>query len=102
MALGELETAASLGEPLLVVVYNDAAYGAEVHHFAHGSPRRPGALRTPDLAAYGRAAGGHGITVRSPADLDEWLAAPAGLCVVDARITPTVVANWLEEAFRAH
>lgn len=59
----------------------------------------------PDLAAYGRAAGGHGITVRSAADLDaldEWLAAPAGLCVVDARFTPTVVADWLEEAFRTH
>ena len=33
MALGELETAARYRLPMLVVVYNDAAYGAEVHHF---------------------------------------------------------------------
>src|SRR5262249_11007297 len=33
MALPELETAARLKLTLLVVVYDDAAYGAEVHHF---------------------------------------------------------------------
>jgi thiamine pyrophosphate-dependent acetolactate synthase large subunit-like protein len=106
MSLGELETAASLGEALLVVVYNDAAYSAEVHHFEPmGRPVDLVRFAAPDLAAYGRAAGGHGITVRTPADLDAldaWLAAPGGLCVVDARVTPTVVAEWLEEAFRAH
>ncbi|MEA2161372.1 MAG: hypothetical protein QOD66_3752, partial [Solirubrobacteraceae bacterium] len=35
MALAEIETAARLGlGNLLVVVYDDSAYGAEVHHFA--------------------------------------------------------------------
>lgn len=106
MSLGELETAASLREALLVIVYNDAAYGAEVHHFGPmGRPVDAVRFAPPDLAAYGRAAGGHGITVRTPADLDPldaWLVAPNGLCVVDARVTPTVVAEWLEEAFRAH
>jgi thiamine pyrophosphate-dependent acetolactate synthase large subunit-like protein len=106
MSLGELETAATLDVPLLVVVYNDAAYGAEVHHF--GPMDRPVDLvrfATPDLAAYGSAAGGRGITVRSSADLlplEAWLSDPDGLCVVDAHVTPTVVAGWLEEAFRAH
>ena len=33
LALPELDTAARLGLPLLIVVCNDAAYGAEVHHF---------------------------------------------------------------------
>ena len=33
LALPELDTAARLGLPVLVVVWNDAAYGAEVHHF---------------------------------------------------------------------
>ncbi|MGH3483877.1 MAG: thiamine pyrophosphate-binding protein, partial [Nocardioidaceae bacterium] len=33
MAAAELETVARLGLPMVVVVYNDAAYGAEVHHF---------------------------------------------------------------------
>jgi thiamine pyrophosphate-dependent acetolactate synthase large subunit-like protein len=106
MSLGELETAAGLDEPLLVVVYNDAAYGAEVHHFGPmGHPVDLVRFPTPDLAAYGRAAGGRGIVVRSTDDLEplrEWLDDPRGLCVVDARVTPTVVAEWLEEAFRAH
>jgi thiamine pyrophosphate-dependent acetolactate synthase large subunit-like protein len=33
MGAAELVTAASIGSPLVIVVYNDAAYGAEVHHF---------------------------------------------------------------------
>ena len=33
MALAELETAARLKLTLLVLIYDDAAYGAEVHHF---------------------------------------------------------------------
>ena len=44
MALPELETLGRLGLPLLVVVYDDAAYGAEVHHFrpaGHGRRPRP-------------------------------------------------------------
>ncbi|HEX6254314.1 MAG TPA: thiamine pyrophosphate-binding protein [Euzebyales bacterium] len=106
MSLGEFETAAGLDEPLLVVVYNDAAYGAEVHHFGPmGHPVDLVRFPAPDLAAYGRAAGGRGIVVRSTHDLEQlrgWLDDPRGLCVVDARVTPTVVAEWLEEAFRAH
>jgi thiamine pyrophosphate-dependent acetolactate synthase large subunit-like protein len=106
MALGELETAAHVGVPLLVVVYNDAAYGAEVHHFGpDGHPVDLVRFPDPDLAAYGRAAGGQGVTVRSTPDLralETWLAEPRGLFVVDAKVTPTVVARWLEEAFRAH
>src|SRR5205085_1208164 len=33
MGLQELETAARLRLPILFVIYDDAAYGAEVHHF---------------------------------------------------------------------
>ncbi len=36
MAAPELETAVRLGLGLLVVVYDDEAYGAEVHHFGPG------------------------------------------------------------------
>lgn len=106
MALGELETAARLSLPLLVVVYDDAAYGAEVHHFAPETDALD-IVRFPDadFAALGRAAGGEGITVRSPADLapvGDWLEDPDGPLVVDARVTPTVVGQWLEDAFRGH
>ena len=36
MAIAELETAVRLGLGLVIVVYNDHAYGAEVHHFGPG------------------------------------------------------------------
>ena len=39
MSLVELDTAVRLRLPLVVVVYNDSAYGAEVHHFAHAARR---------------------------------------------------------------
>lgn len=107
MALPELETVARLGLRMLIVVYNDAAYGAEVHHFGpHGHPLDLVRFPDVDLAALARAAGLAGATVRRRADLgivSDWLtggAAPALL--VDAKIVPTVVAEWLEEAFRGH
>jgi thiamine pyrophosphate-dependent acetolactate synthase large subunit-like protein len=106
MALGELETAARLRLPMLIVVYNDAAYGAEVHHFGpHGHALNTVRFPETDFGALGRAAGGHGVTVRHPDDLtavSRWLGHRDGPLVVDAKITPDVVAGWLEEAFRAH
>ena len=106
MAAGELETVGRLGLPLLVVVYNDAAYGAEVHHFGPGGePLDTVTFPDTDFAALGRATGAEGVTVRRVDDLaavERWLADRAGPLVVDAKVDPTVVAEWLAEAFRAH
>jgi thiamine pyrophosphate-dependent acetolactate synthase large subunit-like protein len=105
MSLAEIETAVRLGLRLLVVIYDDAAYGAEVHHFGplgHDVE----AVRFPDcdLAAIARAAGARGELVRRPEDLaavDDWLAEPdPGPLVLDAKVNPTVCADWLAEAFR--
>jgi thiamine pyrophosphate-dependent acetolactate synthase large subunit-like protein len=107
IGLADLETVARLGLKMLIVVYNDAAYGAEVHHFGpHGHPLDLVRFPDVDFAALGRAVGLHGCTVRKEADLQavgEWLrggASPA--LVLDAKVVPTVVAEWLEEAFRGH
>jgi thiamine pyrophosphate-dependent acetolactate synthase large subunit-like protein len=107
MSLPELETVARLGLRMLVVVYNDDAYGAEVHHFGpHGAPLDLVRFPEVDLAALGRAAGMAGATVRSVEDLtvvDRWVADGApGPLLLDAKVVPTVVAEWLEEAFRGH
>ncbi|MDO8213344.1 thiamine pyrophosphate-binding protein [Conexibacter sp. CPCC 206217] len=105
MALPELETAVRLGLELLVLIYDDAAYGAEVHHFAPAGHDVTGA-RFPDadLAALGRAAGAEAVTVRSTDDLqavETWVAAGAGgPLVVDAKVDPSICAAWLEDAFR--
>jgi thiamine pyrophosphate-dependent acetolactate synthase large subunit-like protein len=107
MALGELETVVRLGLRMLVVVYDDAAYGAEVHHFGpDGHPVDLARFPPVDFAAFGRAAGFEAVTVRRPADLAPvagWVAGGAGRpLLVDAKVVPTVVAEWLEEAFRGH
>jgi len=104
MALPELETLARLRLPMLVVIYDDAAYGAEVHHFApQGLPIELVRFPDTDFSALARAAGAHGLTARSAEDLEAirpWLANRDGPLVVDAKITPDFCAEWLEEAFR--
>jgi thiamine pyrophosphate-dependent acetolactate synthase large subunit-like protein len=107
MALGELETVVRLGLRMLVVVYDDAAYGAEVHHFGPaGHPVDLAQFAPVDFAAFGRAAGFEAVTVRRVEDLAAVAAwAEAGAhrpLLVDAKVVPTVVAEWLEEAFRGH
>ena len=105
MSVAELATAVRLGLPLLVVVYNDAAYGAEVHHFGPDEPLQTVTFPDTELARIGEGFGGVGLTVRSAADLAgvrEWLASPRDRpLVVDAKIT-RIASWWLEEAFRGH
>lgn len=107
MSIAELETAVRLGLPLVVVVYNDNAYGAEVHHFA-GDGVDLEAVRFPDtdIAAIAAGFGAYAFTVRGAADLDglsSWLAGPRDRPVLlDAKITSDGGSWWLAEAFRGH
>ena len=103
MGISELETAVRLELPLLVVVYDDAAYGAEVHHFgapvaAGPAATTPATTPTPtptptpavdlgavtfperDLAQIARGFGANGQVVRGLGDLGvvgQWLARAA-------------------------
>jgi thiamine pyrophosphate-dependent acetolactate synthase large subunit-like protein len=104
LALSELETLGRLQLPLLVVIYNDAAYGAEVHHFRPKGEAVDLARFPPtDFAALAEAAGCRGLTARSVEDLAgvrDWLRTPDRPLVLDAKVDPDVCAEWLEEAFR--
>lgn len=107
MSAAELATAARLACPLVIVVYNDAAYGAEVHHFGpHGHPVDLVRFPDRDLAAIGRGYGLDGLTVRTRADLagvTRWLAGDrARPLVIDAKVSAARASWWLEEAFRGH
>jgi thiamine pyrophosphate-dependent acetolactate synthase large subunit-like protein len=107
MGLSELETVARLRPRLLIAVYNDAAYGAEVHHFGpHGAPLDSVRFPDTDLAALARGAGLKAATVRHVQDLAvlrDWLDRGCSTpLLLDAKVVPTVVAEWLEEAFRGH
>jgi thiamine pyrophosphate-dependent acetolactate synthase large subunit-like protein len=104
MGVSELETAVRLGLRLLVVVYNDAAFGAEVHHFGpEGHPLELVRFPDTDIAALARGVGARAATVRGIGDLQaltDWLGEGGpGVFLVDAKIVPTVVGEWLPEAF---
>jgi thiamine pyrophosphate-dependent acetolactate synthase large subunit-like protein len=110
MAIADLETAVRLRLPLVVLVYNDAGYSAEVHHFGEADP----AVVFPDtdLAALARGFGAGGVTVRGVDDLPAMAAAveacverpreEARPLVIDAKIASDGGSWWLAEAFRAH
>jgi thiamine pyrophosphate-dependent acetolactate synthase large subunit-like protein len=107
MGASELETVVRLGLPMVVVVYDDAAYGAEVHHFGpDGHPLETVRFPETDFAAIGRGYGFDAVTVRGPGDLAglaTWLAGPRTRpLMVDAKVTRGAPSWWLEEAFRGH
>ncbi|MGW2834685.1 thiamine pyrophosphate-binding protein [Streptomyces sp. NPDC001286] len=107
MSAVELDTVRRLGLPMVVVVYNDEAYGAEVHHFGpDGFPLDTVTFPETDIAAVGRGYGFEAVTVRTPADLKavaDWVAGPRSApLLVDAKVTREHGAWWLQEAFRGH
>jgi thiamine pyrophosphate-dependent acetolactate synthase large subunit-like protein len=99
LSLPEFETLGRLKLPLLVVIYDDAAYGAEVHHFRPmGQAVDLAQFPQTDFVGLARGAGCHATH-----DLDavrDWLEDRDGPMVLDAKIDPDIVAEWLEEAFR--
>jgi acetolactate synthase-1/2/3 large subunit len=107
MGVSELETVVRLGIPMVVVVYDDEAYGAEVHHFGpDGDPLDTVRFPPADIASIGRGFGFDGITVRSAGDLGpvrEWVDGPRERpLLIDAKVTSCRGSWWLEEAFRGH
>jgi thiamine pyrophosphate-dependent acetolactate synthase large subunit-like protein len=107
MGVSELETVVRLGLPMVIVVYDDAAYGAEVHHFGPDGHSLD-TVRFPetDVAAIARGYGCEALTVRDVRDLGgvtEWLAGPRSApLLIDAKVTRDRPSWWLEEAFRGH
>lgn len=113
MGISELETAVRLRLPLVCIIYNDNAYGAEVHHFAEmDSSPDLGSVTFPetDIAAIARGFGAEGVTVRTVADLKpvkDWVAAfqtghQSRPLVIDAKIASDGGSWWLAEAFQGH
>jgi thiamine pyrophosphate-dependent acetolactate synthase large subunit-like protein len=95
--LAEFSTAVRERLDLVVVVINDGGYGAE--HIQFRTRDMDPALSLfawPDLAAVAQAMGGHGVTVRRPADLDGMAATLASRdrpVLVDVHVDPDQVPN---------
>jgi thiamine pyrophosphate-dependent acetolactate synthase large subunit-like protein len=104
MGVADLETVVRLRVPMVIVVYDDAAYGAEIHHFGADADLSTVTFPDSDLAAIGAGFGAEALTVRTAADLDgvtTWLDGPRDRpLLVDAKITNDGGSWWLAEAFR--
>lgn len=98
MAIADLDTAVRLGLGMLVIVFDDAAYGAEINLF-RDEPSKHGIVRFPDtdIAAVARGFGCDACVVRGIDDLgplEEWLSGPRTRpFVLDAKITSAP--SWL-------
>ncbi|RKW71415.1 thiamine pyrophosphate-binding protein [Galactobacter caseinivorans] len=100
MALADLETAVrTCAGRGLAVVWNDAAYGAEVNLYGVlGLERSPMLIPEVSFTELAEAFGGRGVLVRSLTDLDvlkQWNAQPADerpFLLLDMRISDTIIA----------
>jgi acetolactate synthase I/II/III large subunit len=101
MAMSELETTAREGVPLVVVVMNDAAYGAELHVLRlRGMPVATTQFPDVDYAQVAAAFGFQTATVRTVEELralGPLLAAPDGPVLLDCKINGSVGAGFLDE-----
>jgi acetolactate synthase-1/2/3 large subunit len=109
MALADLETAVRVaGGRGMAVVWNDAAYSAEVNVYgSKGYALGPMLIPEVDFAALATGVGAEGVVVRYLGDLDRlgtWAAEDAGtrsFLVLDCRVSGAVVAPYQEEIMRA-
>jgi acetolactate synthase-1/2/3 large subunit len=110
MALADLESAVRVAAGRgMAVVWNDAAYSAEVNVYGrNGLALEPMLIPEVDFAALATGVGAEGVVVRQLADLDR-LASWAGedpstrrFLVLDCRVSGDVVAPYQEEIARAN
>ena len=105
MAAAELETVVRLGLPMVVVVYDDRGYGAEVHHFPdadHATVTFPDDRPRGDRPRL-RVRGGDGPGARGPRGRRRLGGGPARApLLVHAPIASDGGSWWLAEAFRGH
>jgi acetolactate synthase I/II/III large subunit len=110
MALADLESAVRVaGGRGVAVVWNDAAYGAEVNLYGlKGLAEAPMLIPQVDFAGVARGFGAEGVVVTSLGDLDrlaEWVSTPASdrpFLLLDLRVSGTVIAPYQEEIIRVN
>ncbi len=110
MALADLESAvrAAAGHGI-GVIWNDAAYGAEVNLYGlKGLATGPMLIPEVNFAGLAEAVGAEGVVVRELADLDrlaEWVKLDPSerkFLMLDCRISGTIIAPYQEEIIRVN
>lgn len=110
MAIADLESAVRVARGRgLAVVWNDGAYGAEVHLYGvMGLARGPMEIPEVDFAGLARAVGAEGVVVRTLDDLDalaHWRELPEDerpFLLLDLRVSGAVRAPYQEEILQVN
>ncbi|SFS18099.1 Acetolactate synthase large subunit [Agrococcus baldri] len=102
MGLADLDSVVRTVRRGVIVLVNDAAYGAEVHQYAvRGVAEAPMLIEQVDFAALGRGLGATAAVIETLDDLrqlEDWLAAGEdGVFVADCRVSQQVVAPYMVE-----
>ncbi len=89
----ELETVVRHKMQMVLVVWNDAGYGAEVHKLvAKGFDEKLAQWESPDFVALAKAFGGDGVLLSDASEVGPAIAEglrKGGLYLIDARVSPT-------------
>jgi thiamine pyrophosphate-dependent acetolactate synthase large subunit-like protein len=106
MGLADLETVVRTVRHGVILIFNDAAYGAEVHQYAvRGIDQAPMLIPETDFAAVAAGFGARSAVIRTLEDLDAlgtWLASGAeGVFLCDLRVSRAVVAPYMHEIVQA-
>ncbi len=110
MALADLETAVRVARGRgIAVIWNDAAYGAEVHLYGlKGLAPEPMLIPEVNFAGFVDALGGRGVVVERVEDLDvvaEWAAQPVHtrpFLLLDLRVSREVRAPYQDEVIKVN
>lgn len=108
MALPDLEAAIRVaGGRGIAVIWNDAAYGAEIHLYGlKGLTREPMLIPEVNFAGLAESLGAKGVVARRPEDLDvvaDWAKQPAAerpFLLLDLRVSQQVRAPYQDEVIR--
>jgi thiamine pyrophosphate-dependent acetolactate synthase large subunit-like protein len=102
MGLPDLDSLVRTAESAVVLVFNDACYGAEIHQYgSQGMDQRIMEIEQADFAKLAEGFGATGLVVNTMEDLDavqDWVDNGAtGTLVVDLRISRNVIAPYILE-----
>ncbi|MGK0721605.1 thiamine pyrophosphate-binding protein [Leucobacter sp. W1478] len=107
MSLADLETAIRTTQRCIIVVWNDGAYGAEVHLYGRmGLDQAPMLIPDVNFAGLASALGATGVRVDRLSDLaalESWRdAGGTGTILLDCRISRSVVAPYQYEILKVN
>jgi thiamine pyrophosphate-dependent acetolactate synthase large subunit-like protein len=103
MALQELETVARSGMSSVVLVWNDAGFGAEAHKLrAWGLDAGLARWPSPDYVAIAKALGGGGVRLENEQEVGAAIGLglqKGGLFVIDAPVSPSALSDPFAQAY---